>query len=544
MAEIVLTFSDLWQEAVVGHMMSDYQFYLNCKNYLKPGWFEQPELRELVRVMNALHDSLPVKRQVSAAEIDGKLAQEYLNKQEHNKYRQFLIKCQMSAKMVGVDVLSQDLTTWVRIIKLHDLLAAGEKLFNSKQYMQAGEKIREAVRDMMSTEFAPPMEASFKDPITFLRQRDAELQDCVTTGHYDFDNHLRTGALRPVPPGATAEYLRDLKNRTFGALAKGDSTLLVGPTNAGKTTTCVTIVANNVKIGKDVMYITMEQKERDIKTKLLQAYLSVTGEQLSMTVKEDELVANNKQDTLKLLVAANQLDKHLTYISYTNPTSMYVEDVLDLIEKMQEKRVAATGKGYDLLIVDYPGMLSSRAYAMKKSSGWEEIAYVYKQMYMTARHHNFHGIYPMQTNREGYRINKGDANKFVDSSDVAQGFNAVHGADNVITLNRTPQDEATNMMHFYVAKARLGKKGWTFTTKTDFARSITHGFHLECKITDGADRGLAASAADTILQAGKVDRGEGTMEFHVRHLKPVNSEPVNDVPVDPEPSDPQGGVVS
>lgn len=547
MAEPILTFSDLWQEAVVGHMIDDYQFFLNCKNYLKPGWFESADVREIVRVLVQIHDQLEVKRKITHAEIDGRIAQEFLNKQDQYRFREMLIKCKTSAGMVGIDVLAKDLTTWVRIIKLHDLLATGEKLFNSRQYESAGQKIKEAVHDMMSTEFAPPVEASFKDPITFLRLRDEELKDCLTTGHPDFDENLRAGSKKPIPPGATHEYQMNLNNLTYGALAKGDSTLLVGPTNAGKTTTCVTIIAHNVKMGKNVLYVTMEQKERDIMTKLYQAYVAATSEQLSLVAREDNVNPGVTQAQLQLTVAAHAYDRHLTYVSYTDPTKMYVEDLLTLIEGLQEKRVAATGKGYDLMVVDYPGMLSSRLHMNRKSSGWEEITYVYKQMYMASKHHNVHGIYPMQTNREGYRINKGDANKMIDASDVSSGFNVTHGADNIITLNRSVEDEARGFMHFFVSKARLGKKGWTLTTKTDFAKSVTHGPHLTVTLDFTGTRNGASSGADLITQ-GKVSpvvTMANSRAQIVSHLTSDSAQVIGPMPEnEPEPSDAQSDVVS
>lgn len=499
MSDVILKFSDLWQEAVVGHMFLNYPFFLNCRTHINHAWFRDAFAREVVKVMFDTYDNLATKRQIKAGEIDGKFAQLHPDINTYHSYRSCIMRCGQSAKHVGLDILASDMTTWIRIGKLQEALIKGESLFNKQQYDRCSQEIGAAMRDIMSTDFSPMVEASFHDPITFFEQRNEDLKSCMTIGHPEFDAQLRPGSKIHNTRAMTAQDLSDISNLTHGSLVPGDSTVLVGPTNAGKTTVCITIVGWNVRMGKDVLYITFEQKERDIMTNLYKSYALKSGVDLSQ-------LENNQTNALEVSQAAYQFTQRLSYVSYTDPTKMYIEDVLALIETLQERRKSTTGKGYDLMIVDYPGKLHSRLYANKKVSGWEEKTYVHEQMYMMARHHNIHGVFPVQTNREGFRVNKGDANRFLDTDDVAQAFNLTHGADNIITINRSAKQEALGMIQFYVSKARLGRKAWAFISKTDFDHARTHGLGLMFRIDLTGDKGQADAAVDTIIKAGgKVD---------------------------------------
>jgi hypothetical protein len=486
-----LRFSETWQEAIVGHCLSNFSFFVNARQHLKPEWFHNPLVHEIVRATFELYDSLSDKRAVRPDEVDGRIYQKFPDYKTYQEYRSVLYRCMQSAGVVGLDVLTKDLTTWIRIIKLKDLLVSGERLFNSRQYDRAADDLSKMLQDVQATEFAPPVAADFSDPVGFFRSRKEEFADCLTFGHPDFDDGLREGAKVPPSPSDTPDTLSDITKRTRGGLARGDSTVLVGPTNAGKTTVCVTVIAWNIRLGKKVLYITLEQKQRDIQTKIWQSYLGASGPDLSR-------LEENPQLKLRSDVAKQALCDRLTYISYLDPTKMWVEDVLALIQRQQEDALSKTGKGYDLLLVDYPGKLKSQQYTFKRSAGWEEKVFIYQKFYDVARYYNMHGLYPVQTNREGYKVNRGDGNRWLDNDDIAEAFGITHGADNVITINRSASDEARGLIKFYVSKARLGRKRWGFVSETRFDVSRTHGLGLKGEVDMSGDKsridqiGLAA----------------------------------------------------
>jgi KaiC/GvpD/RAD55 family RecA-like ATPase len=492
MSEVVLKFSEIWQDAIVGYSLKEYPFFINCRTYINYRWFQHPDTQAVVKVLYELYDRLEVKRLIKPEELKQQFVRLHPDVKTQQKFFIHTEKCLKATDQVGLDLMCTDLTTWIKIIKLKSTLLSGEALFNKQDYQAAADSLQKQLRELNNTSFSPDDSVNFLDPVSFFERRTESLKDCVSIGHPLFDDLLIPGASK-VPKNASISDANDFNKLTSGGLSKGDCTVLIGASNSGKTSTVLSIISANIKMNKRVLLITHEQKADDIKTRFFENFCAVSGIDLSRVSFDVELQK-------KLEVAAKQFNDYLTYIPHTKPSEMYVENVLAMIENRQEKLKSQIGAGYDLLVVDYPAKLRSRHFSNKSSSIWEERSFVYDQFYTVCKHYNFHGLFPVQANREGAKINRGDLDRMLEMEDVAEAYNIVQGADNVITINRSVENKESRIIKFYISKSRLSQTGNTFVSETKLEQCRTHGLGLKC----GSVYTKSSKEADAYAAANKI----------------------------------------
>jgi hypothetical protein len=171
------------------------------------------------------------------------------------------------------------------------------------------------------------------------------------------------------------------------------------------------------------------------------------------------------------------MDKYLTYIDMGR-AGLTVEEVISTIRHKQTQLKATTGSGFDLVIDDYPGILTTSYFDGKKAEHRITQDYIYRQFVQLALEERFHVILAAQTNREGSKINRGqdhERHRLLTLEDIAEAFGISQSATNFITLNRSERDKHRNRMTFYVCKSRSSSTGWAVVTQTDFNKSLTHG---------------------------------------------------------------------
>lgn len=455
-------FTEEEQDAVIGHAIEDRSFFISCMAHLEASMFTSVLNGAVFQVIQDLYKSM--KMHPTKQEIKSKIQSKHHDAPA--KYVDRMNACIAMAGNVRLEYLAPRMTGWMYIVKFGSALQEAVRYYNSKQFEQGALFYERKMSEAKRTTFEGDKKITFNDPDRFFSQRNESFEDCLTIGHPIFDKLLREGAakkdadLTKPPP----------KFWTNGGLVKGDTTVILGPSNSGKTTTVTSIIVPNILNEKHVLYFTHEQKWEDIKTKLFMCMCNATADELR---KPDNALQG------KMEFAGKMLDKYLTYIPWVKAGDMWVESVIQEIELQQEYLQAAYGKGYDLMVNDYPGKLKSKE--MKGRQTWEETDYVYDQFVNAAMQHRFHALLPVQTNREGYKVNRGDhsSGRVIDQADAAGSFGIMQKADNVITLNRSPEEQAMGIMRFFISKSRTNEAQTTFATKTDFARSRTHNPRLK-----------------------------------------------------------------
>jgi len=261
----------------------------------------------------------------------------------------------------------------------------------------------------------------------------------------------------------------------YGFTLDGDRLCLLGDlTVTHNTTFLLTVARHNIMNGNSVLLMTHEGRPHDIRNKLLKACLKGSEEDLFRLYKTPEGVQ-------LLNHVANIIAKNCVYIPY-NKAGMAVEEIMPIIRRVQDERKARTGKGFDLLVSDYPAKLTTnQALAGKGALAMRSIIeIVYEHYVQLALECDFHALLAIQTNREGSKVNRGDTtHRLLRMEDVLEAWGPMTAASNVITLNRSPVAQVNKRITLYVAKSRSAEVGRAIVSRTNFKHGLTHGEDLD-----------------------------------------------------------------
>ena len=493
-SNFVSQFSPFWQEAVVGYMMSDPVFFLACKTFIKYEWFENPVVAGIAKYMYDFFDKY--KRSIrSWKEIDGMVRIIHTDIPNQTKYAIQIQSCIKATDSIGLDVLRTQMTLWIKIAKFKNGILEATRIFNQKRHEEAAEWLSRATQEISLATFDADDTVSFLDPVSFFQRQKEERKFCCTIGHPDLDELLFSSSKikNPnIPRTSNGRATEDLKYLTTGSLFPGESTIILGGSNVGKTSSIITIVAANVMFGKHVLLITHEQKDTDIKERIYQSVMGSTREML-------DFVGINPDTTAAAEAASRMLHEYLVFAPHIRSGQMTAEDVVAKILKINSNLKAKINKGFDLIVDDYPGVLKSKEYSNKKTEAWDERRNVYFQLMTCMKEIGAHGVFPVQTNREGFKQGRNRDGKFVDLDGTSGAFGITCDASNVISLNRSEKDRQENTMVFYVAKCRQAMNGYAYLTKIDLPICRTH--HPSLKGTTLSPGETACDAALSLLAA-------------------------------------------
>lgn len=450
---LALPFNRLKQRAILGHLLTDRKFFAQCRQHLKPNWFTEEPINGkifsiLLQYVQKYQGSFPSIEAVNGhSDVMSEPVAEQLRIQKQ------IVLCVEETKNFEIAHIRDDLSDWLTAITFRDGIGTAQAAYNRgdfKQVSRIWQEISEKARDVTFDDYGIQTFDSYEKDIEDEVNGRA---GALTTGLTLLDNALLDGAIN-------------------GGLQLGDTTVIVAPTNIGKTTTMITIAVANVKRGRSVLFMTHEGRFKDIKTKIWQCMLGVTKQEL-FALYTDPAGAKRMQIMMKFL------NEHLVYIPYNKP-GMTVETVAAIIARAQQDRIAKTGKGFAMLVSDYPAKLSTERAAKGNLPRREIDRIVYDYYVQMALDNDFHSLVAIQTNREGSKINKQQnrETRLLTMEDASEAFGPMEMATNVITGNRSPRAQINNRMTFLVDKSRSSQKGLAVVAKTDFARAITHDDRL------------------------------------------------------------------
>lgn len=475
-------FTEAEQDAIIGFMFEDTSFFLKCLDYLPPDTFRQATAKtftqKLYNYYVAEHREAGVVGSITWPEFEGALLKEFSTDiKVMNQYRDFYSKCRASIKSFQVEILANRMAHWMKNVKTRQILHTGRDLYIQRGAPAARELLTSGVQEIQRISFVGDGSFDFSDPRRLYFEEDEVLATkCSTMGHPLFDELLLSGQslVKHSDMGHEASA-SDMRSMTRGGLKPGDTTILLGPTNAGKTSAVITVVAANLFMDKNVLLITHEQRDSDIAKKIHTAIVGESQQSIrdAMADETGNNLARQKVRT-KMAFATKLIAQKLTYDPWIKAGNMHVEKVINHIRIRQEELVKKTGRGYDLLVVDYPAKLKAMDMQGKKVSMHEEIGHVYNEFLILAKELKLHALLPAQTNREGYKISQAGDDRMVGAGDVAGSFDIARDADNVISINRSLDDADRNMVRFFIDKSRSNKAKMTFVSHTRFDLSRTH----------------------------------------------------------------------
>lgn len=448
MEEITLPFSEMKQNALLGHLVTNEKFFKVVYSRIKPEWFISERNSKIYKLYLEYFNKYNLVPTVN--EFKNYNAFALMEPKEREINFAYLNRCIMETSQIRLSAIKPDLTEWLHTVIIMKGMEQAEKSYNNKDIKTTHSVLMSAIREVSSTNFDKGEEIVFSNYEELLANAQKERNGALTTGLRLLDQAI-------------------LKNATSGGLLKQTMTILMAPVNIGKTSTMITMACHNILDGKHVLFMTHEGAPKEIQLKIMSNMLKVEVDDIFKmygTKEGRDLIAN----------ITKLIDSRLKYIPY-NKAGMTVEDVVAVIRIAQDEWAAEhSGKGFDLLVSDYPQILTTelaKRGTLQKRNIDQEIYNNYDQLSIEL---DMHVLTAIQTNREGSKVNRrqnGD-NRVLTMEDVSESWGAMAKATNVITINRSPEAQKRNMLMFYVGKTRGAGTGRVVVARSDFARNITH----------------------------------------------------------------------
>jgi replicative DNA helicase len=445
-----LPFSEQKQDALLGYLLTEEKFFRQGKGKIKSDWFldaysskvwtakvkffeKYGRSPTIVELKDFSFDSDEQTRQKILAKIDQALDATHEFK---------------------LDSLADELTNWMHARIYWDGVTRSKDLFNGQRFEQAYLILKGLSKEIDNTSFVNDNEVSFENFSEYLEKAQDERKHALTFGSSMLDRLL-------------------LPEAEFGSLLPGDTTVIVAPTNTGKTTTVISVICHNIRKGKSALFIVHEGTKEDIRMKILCNILKASkAEVLEMYASEEGF--------RKINMAVELIKRFLTFVHHPKAGAT-IEEVEAIVRRKQDERIAKYGKPYDLVVDDYPAkLITSLAKGGQFSKRHiDDISYGY--FVQLALEYGSHCLLPVQTNRTGSKINKNvdvEERRLLTGEDVQESFGVIQQATNVITLNRDPLAESMGFITFYLDKSRSSEKGFAVVCKTEYGKATTHSDEL------------------------------------------------------------------
>lgn len=461
-----LPFSPAKQEALIGHLITNERFFIQARARILPDWFGDPRLNQIWKISTewySKYGKVPKPSEIKESREVTKMA----------PADQRVIDTRIEQSMLrmadfSLESIADELTDFLQARIYHKEVMRSQSSFNSGKFQDAYLVLRNMAREIESVSFQQGEAILFEDPAADFNDNQMDMRKALTFGLQTFDRLLL---------GLAHE-----QKEVTGSLLPGDTTIILAPTNVGKTTAMISMAMHNIAAGKDILFITHEGRPQDIKRKFWCAASGMSRHQVdhALTTPEGQQYFWAIRDGLK---------EHLVYIPL-NKAGLTVEEVEAVIRREQEKwKATHNGKGFDMVVNDYLAKLTTQQAKGGRFQRRDIDEVVYNYGVQLALEYNFHFLTAIQANREGSKINKGFKgyeHRLLSMEDVLESWGPMTSATNVISINRSPEDIVKDRVVFYICKSRSSETGIAVVCRSKYAAAVTHAEELGCTYYRGS----------------------------------------------------------
>mgnify|MGYP000320011024 FL=1 len=277
-----------------------------------------------------------------------------------------------------------------------------------------------------------------------------------------FDEALR----RTIP--TPWDVINDLVQGGFGG---GELIVFVAGPGGGKSMSLVNVAAHAMKLGKNVVYYTLELKRAYVAMRFCSYFSGIQTVDLQHHMKDVQSILSNQ--------AGNIVIKH--YDSGTASLST-------IDAHLQQLR--AEGFNPDLVIVDYADLL--KIDRDKKFRADQDLGNLYVDMRGLAGKHDIPIFTASQANRSSAEQD------VIHGGQIASSWEKLMVADFVISLARKTTDKLAGTGKWHIIKSRLGPDGITFPSKMSMATCRINIFNGDT--IEGAEATAAAAKGEQLIR--------------------------------------------
>lgn len=445
------------QLAVMGHLLMDREFASGAGSRVEPEWFGAEtglvKTRQLQVKFRSEFGRLPTIDEVR--EGPGMRSEEPAIRQ---LVADTIVAARQAAVRFPADALSEEIRHWHKgllyragVYRSAELYRGGRADEAFAEMERMIERLREADRDKDHRH----RWGNFRQ---MLAAREAEYSDALTLGNPLLDKRL-------------------MPESDSGSLIRGQTTIILSGTNRGKSRFLTTVVKENFLRKKRILWITHEDPEVDVSMNMWCSVLRLNRAEVMKLWKDPQGAA--------LMDRLSEQLEELVEFAFMPPTGLAVEDVVDSIRRRQAESIATTGRGFDMLVDDYPKKLTA-----KKAQGdfRHVLTYVYEQFVGLALEYGMHALLAYQTNREGHAASMAGTKRLCDhcrrnpvngrwinETDCGEAWAPMENVANVISLNRDKEMERLGLTAYYFCKTKASQaKGWVVACRGDYGSATTH----------------------------------------------------------------------
>jgi replicative DNA helicase len=445
-----LPFSIEKQRAVLGHVLYDERFFAAVVSKLEKEWFGDEVLLRIYGAAKAWYSQWG-KRPSIPELLDSKDILK-LDNRLVNQIRGTVSMLADARKQYDVKPLLNEMQIWLKARTIQTALPKAANAFNKQALDESVGIMNQMVRDYHDVQFLDNGKVSFLNYGLDLQKEKEDTGKALSFGVSAIDRILEP-------------------NGTAGCLMPGQMTVLLAPTNVGKTSTMVSIATANIVSGKSVLFIFHEGTESELKSKFMRCISGMNQPEMIRAYLDPELSKQMRRWEMIL--------ERFLVLKPMFKASLTVEEVAGAVELLQDVRRMETGSGFDLLVDDYAAKLTCQANSKGNMQPRQEQENVYNQFVQMGLQHKFHVLTAIQTNREGSKVNRRigtqkNETRLLHMEDVMETWGAMTAAAIVISLNRSDLDAEMNKLTFLVCKSRNGETGWAVVCNTNYDICRTH----------------------------------------------------------------------
>ena len=265
-----------------------------------------------------------------------------------------------------------------------------------------------------------------------------------TIGHNFFEDHEARFQLVDRATCATGIKHLDQKDVLNGGLGRGEIGVVVANTGVGKSHYLVSMGAEALRRGKNVVHYTFELTETAVGIRYDSNLCNIPSNN----------VIENKETVLKTY-KENGFGKLIIKQYPTGAASIIT--IRNHLEKLEMKDIKPS-----LLVIDYADIMrSTRTYDSLR----HELKLVYEELRNLAMEMNIPIWTASQANRDSAKA------EVVGLENMSEAYGKAMVADVVVSLSRKPMEKATGAGRLFVAKNRAGRDGLMFPIRIDCAMS-------------------------------------------------------------------------
>jgi len=400
------------EETIINNLICNEDFSRRAIPYLDKEYFTSTTEQILFKLINVFvqrYNKIPTKEvlEISYEKITG------LTEVQYND---------LKARIDGLQNLTMDDTEW--LIDETEKYCQYRALCNAIQgsIEILGEKNAETSRGLIPDLLTKALSVSFDNNIGHDYTEDAE-------SRYEFYHQSEY----KIP------FDIDLLNKiTKGGLKRKTLNFLIAASGVGKTALMCHFAANNLKQGKNVLYITLEMSEEAISQR-------IDANLMNMPMDDIELLP--KETFLKKIKSIQDKTTGKLIVKEYPTSSAGASHFRHLLNELKVKKNFIP----DIIYIDYLNIcISSRVKMGGPGGSYGYVKSVAEEVRALAVEFDVPIVTATQFNRDGYNVSD------VDLTATSESMGIVHTADLVLALISTEELEAAHQLMMKQLKNRYG----------------------------------------------------------------------------------------